>query len=216
MIPFYLSFASEVEAKSVLAAFIADGEWLTASHDHALDPVGVLYAPAQCDAAGQEVVPAMPLPGWHVNLLACELPEAALPYLVTPATPQRGFALPPPEVQDLVTAKTAKLAQINAAARAALSRLVSDLPRNEVDSWPQQVKEAEALAGDEAAPVPLLTQIAAERGLSVSDLAARVLVKAAIYADASGQIIGRRQALESAIEAATTIEQLEAIACDFA
>lgn len=92
-------------------------------------------------------------------------------------------------------------AQINSEAAAALAQLSAAYPDGEVQSWPQQTREAEALAADPQVPAPLLTAIATARGLSVTELASRVLAKVQAYAVVSGQIIGQRQALEDAITA---------------
>ena len=62
------------------------------------------------------------------------------------------------------------------------------------------------LAGSEAA------WQAAERGITVADLAIRVHAKMDAYAQLSGALIGRRQAAEDQIDAADALEDLEAIA----
>jgi len=216
---YFLTFPSEAKAKKVLSEYLTKyasefapaGQWITASHIHALDPVGVLYEPPVLDAAGEIVTPAQPLPGWHVNLQATELPAPALPFLVAPATPRQAFGLPAAAEPDQAALRAAKLSRVNALARAALALLVADMPRNEVDSWPVQVREAEALALDPQAPTPLLAQIAAARGLTVALLAERVREKTALTSLASGAVIGRRQALEDAVLAAPDRAALDLI-----
>lgn len=89
-----------------------------------------------------------------------------------------------------------KMADVNAAATDLLAMLSAAYPDGEVQSWGQQTREAEALALNPSAPAPLLTAIAAARGLPLAELAARVREKVQAYAVASGQIIGQRQALE--------------------
>lgn len=122
-------------------------------------------------------------------------------------------ALDYPAGQDeaLRAAKRRKLEEINGLCNAELDAFSSTYPAGEVQSWPQQVKEAEALAVDPAAPAPLLAAIAAERGITVADLASRVHVKMDAYAQLSGTLIGRRQAAEDQIDAATTLAELEGI-----
>lgn len=115
------------------------------------------------------------------------------------------------DTQRLAVAHSQKLAEIKRAAAAALNTLSAEYPRGEVDSWPQQVKEAEAYSLDSTSPATLLQAIATARGLDLAELVARVNAKTASYALASGQIIGKRQALEDAIDAATTLAELEAI-----
>ncbi|WP_238512673.1 hypothetical protein [Pandoraea apista] len=111
----------------------------------------------------------------------------------------------------LNAAKSAKLTEINAECQKAVAALAADYPDSEVQSWPQQVKEATALAADAGADAPLLTAIATARGLPVAELASRVLDKMNAYAAASGVLIGRRQAAEDAIGAAASLEDLTAI-----
>ena len=111
----------------------------------------------------------------------------------------------------LNAAKAAKLTEINAECQKAVAALAADYPDSEVQSWPQQVKEATALAADAGADAPLLTAIATARGLPVAELASRVLDKINAYAAASGVLIGRRQAAEDAIGATASLEDLSAI-----
>lgn len=111
----------------------------------------------------------------------------------------------------LNAAKAAKLTEINAECQKAVAALAADYPDSEVQSWPQQVKEATALAADAGADAPLMTAIATERGLPVAELASRVLDKMNAYAAASGSLIGRRQAAEDLIDVAATPEDVAGI-----
>ena len=111
----------------------------------------------------------------------------------------------------LNAAKAAKLTEINAECQKAVAALENDYPDSEVQSWPQQVKEATALSADPQADAPLLTAIATARGLPVAELASRVLDKMNAYAAASGVLIGQRQAAEDLITAAEDLEALSAI-----
>ncbi|AJZ75006.1 hypothetical protein SG18_26665 [Pandoraea apista] len=111
----------------------------------------------------------------------------------------------------LNAAKAAKLTEINAECQKAVAALAKDYPDSEVQSWPQQVKEATALSADPQADAPLLTAIATARGLPVAELASRVLDKMNAYAAASGVLIGQRQAAEYLITAAEDLEALSAI-----
>jgi hypothetical protein len=112
----------------------------------------------------------------------------------------------------LNAAKAAKLTEINAECQKAVAALAADYPDSEVQSWPQQVKEAMALSADPQADAPLLTAIATARGLPVAELASRVLGKMNAYAGASGALIGRRQAAEDLIDVAATPEDVAGIA----
>ena len=112
----------------------------------------------------------------------------------------------------LEAVKAAKRLEINEACNAAVARLAASYPEREIQSWPQQVKEAEALAADPQAAAPLLTAIAEARSLPVVELASRVLGKMNAYAAASGALIGSRQAAEDLIDVAATPEDVAGIA----
>jgi hypothetical protein len=111
----------------------------------------------------------------------------------------------------LEAVKAAKRLEINEACNTAVAALAASYPEREIQSWPQQVKEAEALAADPQAAAPLLTAIAEARSLPVVELASRVLGKMNAYAAASGALIGQRQAAEDLITAAEDLEALSAI-----
>lgn len=116
----------------------------------------------------------------------------------------------------LTSLRAARLAAINADCGAALAALTAAYPDGEVQSWGQQTQEALTLAADASAEAPLLTVIAAARGVPLALLAERVRDKVAAYAVSSGQLIGKRQALEDAVNlidlaAPDAAAQLEAI-----
>jgi hypothetical protein len=122
----------------------------------------------------------------------------------------------------LAEIKTAKLADIKAGANAALEPLAAAYPDREVQSWPQQIAEAAGVAANSAADVPLLRSMAAERpslGDTVEDrvaeLARRILANAAAWSTMAGPVIGKRQALEDAVGAATTLEDVIGVVVDF-
>lgn len=112
----------------------------------------------------------------------------------------------------LEAVKAAKRAEINAACDIAVASLAASYPEREVQSWPQQVKEAEALAADPQAQAPLLAAIAEARSLPLAELASRVLGKMNAYAAASGALIGRRQAAEDLIDLASSAEDVASVA----
>ncbi|WP_240801366.1 hypothetical protein [Vogesella mureinivorans] len=118
-----------------------------------------------------------------------------------------------PEPQAL---RLAGVALINAASNNALQALTAAYPEREINSWPQQEREARSLEQDVSAAVPLLSAIASARGLDVAELAARVREKSDAFAIASGAIIGRRQALEDVLaaidlDAPDAASQIEAV-----
>lgn len=119
--------------------------------------------------------------------------------------------LPADEAAQLAQAKAERLELITNECDKVLSAIKTSYPQSEVESWPQQVKEAEAIAADPQADAPLLNAIATYRGLTVVELAARVKAKADLFAQVSGTIIGKRQALEDALDVATTPDEVSAV-----
>lgn len=116
-----------------------------------------------------------------------------------------------PPIQSLDEFKIAATATIESAYAVAIGVIADKYPATERDSWAKQEMEARAYVANAAAPTPILTAIAAERGMTVADLAASVIIKADSYALYAGAQIGRRRARLDAIAAATTIADLELI-----
>lgn len=90
---------------------------------------------------------------------------------------------------------------IRAACDQELATLRLAYPEREVDSWPQQEREARDIVLNPAAPTPLLSAIAQARSLPVEELVRRVRAKADTYAATAGKIIGRKQALTDELDA---------------
>ena len=120
--------------------------------------------------------------------------------------------LPADPAAQLAAAKVERMEAINQSCAQGLATIAASYPNGEVKSWPQQVAEAAALAIDAGAATPLLTAIAAVRGIPVVDLANLVRIKADAYAAISGRMIGHRQFLESALDAAETREAVSEVA----
>lgn len=91
----FLKFPDETTAKTVMAEYVSDeGTWLTDSHTHSLDPLGIIHQPTGVmltDENGIEYPEMAPIPGWHVNFLG-DLPAIPRAYIVTPLNPVRIFA----------------------------------------------------------------------------------------------------------------------------
>ena len=65
---------------------------ITASLDHALDVVGVIYRAGTFDAeTGEVITPPASRDGWHVNYIGT-LPDGWEQYVVEPLRPSRVFA----------------------------------------------------------------------------------------------------------------------------
>ena len=68
-----------------------DGEFITASHEHSLDVIGVITRGGEYDPeTGDVITPPTVLSGWHLNYQG-PLPEGWEQYAVTPANPVRVF-----------------------------------------------------------------------------------------------------------------------------
>lgn len=121
------------------------------------------------------------------------------------------------EVQRLIDIRSAKLSAINAAAQAYINRASGAdlLPAYEVQSWPLQALEAKAWQADPTAATPILDGIAAARGGAADTLKAAALRKTLAYEAVCARVAGRRQALQTAVEKAKTVADIDAVAVDF-
>lgn len=92
--------------------------------------------------------------------------------------------------------RTAAFANINVAADSAMLPLSSQYPRCEIDSWPEQCKEARAWLAKSSVPTPLLDAIGAdaddEQKRQLSDA---ILSKSETYKIAVGAVIAWRRAM---------------------
>lgn len=122
-----------------------------------------------------------------------------------------GEWIPVPTVT-LATTKADKLAEINAACEGLLNALTATYPDREISTFDKQEAEARAYIADSTALTPLLSALAQARGIPLDELVRRVLAKADAFAEASGSIIGQRQALEDRLGVCTTVEEVQAIA----
>jgi hypothetical protein len=69
-----------------------DGSFITASHTHALDVIGVITRGGEYDPeTGDVIVAPEVLDGWHVNYVG-NLPDGWEEFLVEPTNPYRVFA----------------------------------------------------------------------------------------------------------------------------
>lgn len=111
----------------------------------------------------------------------------------------------------LAAATLAAVARVNAASQAQMDAISAKYPAFEVQTWPDQEREARAWLADATTATPTLGPIAAARGLALDDLAGRVVAKADTYRAAVALCIGRRQKLEDDIAAALARRDLAAL-----
>lgn len=112
---------------------------------------------------------------------------------------------------DLDAVKTQRIAAINAEAQRLADAYTAEYPEFERMSWRDQEAQALAHLADPDAETPMLATMAAIRGITVTDLANRVVANAATFREEGAKLMGLRQALEEQIAAATTVEQVLAV-----
>jgi hypothetical protein len=105
--------------------------------------------------------------------------------------------------------KSAKLAEIDADFNAAISNITAGWPEQEIKSWPKQEAEARAFIADSQALTPMLSGIALQRGITVADLAARVIRDADAFTQASGYFIGLRHKARQQVQVLPSDGQYE-------
>lgn len=120
-----------------------------------------------------------------------------------------------PEQQQAVilTEKSAKLAEINQKAQAFINDLAEydKTPAFERDTWSIQRAEAKAWFADNNAATPTLDLIAQMRGVPLDVLRQKAYEKAVAYQQVTAIVAGQRQAYEDKLNAAETLEQVQAI-----
>ena len=134
--------------------------------------------------------------------------------------PPEGWSAEPPAppAPGLADVRAGVVAGINAAFEAACAALLGDEPPSATATYAVQQSEAESYARDNSAPTPMLDMLAYARGLAKPELVARVLAKAALYAQASGLLLGQQQRLMddvTAIMAADIDDELKIAALEF-
>lgn len=118
---------------------------------------------------------------------------------------------PAPTLSEL---KIAKKADITQAFNLTMQQIVGNTPAYEISSWVKQEMEARAFLNPPTStnPTPLIDNLATSRGIPKVLLASKIVAKADLFASYSGQLIGKRQGLEDAIDAAASKTALAAIA----
>lgn len=108
------------------------------------------------------------------------------------------YQSPAPTLEAL---KLKNLGDINTAFEEAMLPIINGIPAIERESWKKQETEARAYVADSAAQTPLIDALAETRGVDKAELVSRIITKADLFATISGQLIGKRQALEDAVNA---------------
>lgn len=92
------------------------------------------------------------------------------------------------------------------------TQILVGYPQTEIDSFYRQEREARAWTADNQTPTPMLSAIAENRGMPLDLLCKKVIEKAELFATIIGNIVGKRQAFEDRILAATADTQLTQLA----
>lgn len=116
-----------------------------------------------------------------------------------------------PAALTLTDVKAGKLAELATACGQRMGAIKAGYPQDEISTWDKQESEARAYTANSSAATPLLSALATARGITLADLASRVIAKADAFAAASGAIIGKRQHYEDQVAAATDAATVEAI-----
>lgn len=111
----------------------------------------------------------------------------------------------------LVELKLAKKAEITRKFEETIQQVTAGYSVTEITSWSKQEMEARAFTALPLSATPLIDALATARGVPKAALATRIIAKADLLAGISGQLIGKRQGLEDAIDAATSKTALAAI-----
>lgn len=98
-------------------------------------------------------------------------------------------------------AKREKLAEIDADFSAATTALTAGWPEHEIKTWSKQEAEARAYLADDTTPTPMLSSIATQRGITIHELAIRVIRDADAFTAASGYYVGLRHKARQQVQA---------------
>ena len=92
--------------------------------------------------------------------------------------------------------------EINQKAQAFIDATIPAYPEFEKFTFDKQEREATAYLADNTIATPTLTPIATERGLTVADLADKVVAKANAFTALSASVAGQRQKYQDELTAA--------------
>lgn len=113
-------------------------------------------------------------------------------------------------VTDMAALKRWKKDRILSEQTAVADELTADYTWAEVATWTLQYIEAMSYQANNKTETPLLLALAQARGITVSELADKVLAKAGMYQNAIAELIARHRARDAAVDAATTVAAVQA------
>lgn len=123
--------------------------------------------------------------------------------------------LPEYAAEVLAEARAAKMDEVNAAYEAAVAVYTGPYPVSEQRLFDKQELEAIAWQANNEAVTPFLDALAAGRQMEKSAVVDKILNKAAPYSAATGYFTGLRGRYKDQINAAETLDAVDAIVPDF-
>ena len=117
----------------------------------------------------------------------------------------------PDMVRKLAENKKSKLAEVIRLADAYVTSIAKtdEVAGFEYDSWNEQAREARAWKQDPTVATPILSTIAAKRGVPVDVLREKAYEKAVRFSLLSANVTGQRQKYGDMIERANTLDDLD-------
>lgn len=112
-------------------------------------------------------------------------------------------------------ARSKKQLEITTKADGFLKALEPEYCDMERQTWDQQYAEAVAYKANTETDVPMLTAIAANRGMEVNVLADNVIANKTAWATLAGSVVGQRLAYQDSLEATATTAEIEAIEVNY-
>ncbi len=128
--------------------------------------------------------------------------------VIDPPPPAPAPTPPPPT---LAEAKVAAHATVDRGFMADSSVLIGSYPEVERETWPNQQAEADAWHADNTVATPYLDAIATARGVDLAAFRQSVYDHVIQFKTTSASLVGKRQRLSDAIDAATTVDEVQAI-----
>jgi hypothetical protein len=133
---------------------------------------------------------------------------------LTPITEQEAMAIanPLPTTEQV---KQTKANEIDTKAQQHIDSLVPVYPEFEKLTFEKQEQEARAYLADNTLATPTLTSIATERGLTVLELATRVVAKSDQFTQLAATVAGKRQAYHDQLANAVDVDGVNAIVVNY-
>ena len=107
--------------------------------------------------------------------------------------------------------KSESIATINLIFESEVEALKGNVSKSEIDTWVSQLREAKEFLTNPKANTPLLDNLSKERNTDKKTLSNKIIEKNNVYHEKVGKLVGYRQALEKAIKAVSTKEELDKI-----